>query len=174
MRKKILTLLCFLILLFGLSQEVRAQNGVGQLLKDTAKDVALDPTTYGPAGVTSFGKQKDWDSSQIFFQNGYIENNPDFTANGLPYDKPVSYAAGNREVIKLSLPVLELSAVNNVAISISQRTLIRSYPNHKKLIKSIGWIEKIAMASYLSYKYSHNNFRQWQTNNELAQQLNYK
>lgn len=151
-----------------------AQNGVGEFVKGVAKDVVLDPTTYGPFGASWLGKQLDWNSSQVFFEHGFVESNADFTINGLPHDTPISYAAGNRKVILISLPVLQLSLINNASVSAAERLLIRKHPKHRKLIKTIGWVEKIAMASYLSYNYSQPNFRQWQTNKDLARQEGYR
>lgn len=151
-----------------------AQNGIGELIKGVAKDVVLDPTTYGPFGASWLGKQLDWNSSQIFFEHGFVESNADFTVNGLPHDKPISHAAGNRKVILMSLPVLQLSLINNATTSAVERTWIRSYPNKKKLIKTIGWIERVAVASYLVHKYSDQNLRQWQRNKDLARELGYR
>lgn len=175
MRRTALSSLFCLILLTGFGQKTMAQEEqVGQIFKNTAKNVVLDPTTYAPTVLSWFSKKLDWDSSQIFFRNGYVEANPDFTVNGLPYDKPISHSTGNVRIIKISLPVLSLSVLNNFAISMPERILIRRHPSHKKLIKSISWIDKIAMASYFSYKYSQPNFSQWQTNNRMAHKLGLK
>jgi len=167
-------LLCFLSLFIGLPQQANAQNRVGQFLKDTAKDVVLDSTTYGPFGASWLSKQLDWNSSQVLFRNGYVEDNPDFTINGLSHDKPVGYWSGNARIVRVSLPVLQLSLVNNMLTSAIERMLIYHYPEHRKFIKALGWVEKIAVSGYISYKYSHGNFRQWQINKDKARQLGYK
>ena len=174
MKKAVFSSLCCLVFLACLGQEVEAQNKVGQLLKNTAKDVVLDPTTYAPTALSLFGKKLDWDSSQIFFKNGYVESHPAFTISRLPFDTAISHAAGNKKIIEISLPVLRLSVLNNVTVSMSERLLVDRHPNHKKLIKSIGWIEKIAMASYFSYQYSNKNFSQWQLNKRMARELGLK
>ncbi len=172
MEKITATSLC-LFLLIGLGQKAGAQDTVGQLLKDAGKDIILDPTTYIPNGVYFTAKKLDWDSSQVFFRNGYVEENSDYTISGKAKDIPISYSAGNRRIFMKTLPILGSSVLNNAAVSISERILIHYYPNHRKLIKSIGWIEKIASASYYGYKYS-NSFSQWQTNKDLSRQLGLK
>lgn len=173
--KRVLSIsLCFLILLISFPQEIMAQDSFGQFLKDIGKDVVLDPTTYTPAAIYFTTKKLDWDSSQVFFKNGYTEENSDFTISGRANDVPVSQSAGNRRIVIKTLPFLESSLLNNVGVSVSERFLINSYPNHRKLIKSIGWVEKIAIASYFSYHYSTKSFHQWQTNNRMASELGLK
>ena len=174
MRKAVFSSLLCVILLTSFSREALAQNQIGKFIKDTAKEVALDPTTYAPFGTSWLGKQVDWNSSQVFFRNGYVEANPDFTVSRLPNDKPISHSDGNLKLIKISLPVLQLSLINNTAASIVERLLIRQYPNREKLVKIIGWAEKIAVNSYFAYTYSHRNFSQWQTNKIMARELGLK
>ena len=99
--------LCFLILLIILPQETTAQDGVGQLFKDIGKDVVSDPTTYAPSVIFFTAKKLDWDSSQVFFRNGYVEENYDYTISGKAKDTPISYVAGNRRIFINTLPVLE-------------------------------------------------------------------
>ncbi|MBI2068499.1 MAG: hypothetical protein HYT67_00085 [Candidatus Yanofskybacteria bacterium] len=163
-----------LAIILAAPRPVEAQNGVGEFIKGVAKNVVLDPTTYGPFGASWLGKQLDWNSSQVFFEHGFMESNADFTINGLPFDKPKSYAAGNGKVILISLPVLQLSLINNASVSANERLLIRRHPKHRKLIKTLGWVEKIAVNGYIGYKYSHRNFRQWQRNKDLARQNGYR
>lgn len=163
-----------LMILLTVPHNATAQNKVGEFVKGVAKDVALDPTTYGPFGASWLGKKLDWDSSQVFFEHGYVESNERFTVSGLPYDKPISHATGNRKVILISLPVLQLSLINNTISSAMDRLLINEHPEHKKLIKTLGWIQRIAVNGYIGYKYSHQNFRQWQKNKDLAQREGYR
>lgn len=162
------------VILLSLPSQAGAQGGFVKFVGGVAKDVATDPTTYSPFGASWLGKQLDWSSSQVFFEHDYIESNPYFTINGLVQGTPVSYATGNRKVIQISLPVLKLSLVNNVNVSAIEWFLIEKQPKHRKLIKTAGWVEKIAVASYLGYKYSHRNFRQWQKNKDMARQLGYR
>ncbi len=165
---------CCAILLTLTPGGALAQYGPGALLKDTAKDIVLDPTTYAPTGVSYTAHRLDWESSQIFFQRGHLEDNADFTISGLSHDTPISHTAGNGKILRLMLPILEMSVLNNTAVSVSERTLTHFYPNHRKLISVIGWAEKIAMAGYLSYKYSYSNFHQWQLNKQYATELGYQ
>lgn len=142
-------------------------------LLDVVKKVTLDPTTYAPAIVSWKATRLDWQSSQVFFQHGWFEHNPGFTVGGRGNDIPVSEAAGNRQIFRDSLEVLQVSLVNNVSERVIERLLMPRYPNHRKLLRTIGWIERSAMASYWSYRLSAGHLRQWQKNERLAQQLGY-
>lgn len=140
---------------------------------DVLKRVILDPTTYAPAIVAWEATRLDWQSSQIFFRNGLFEHNPRFTVSGRGDDTAIGYAAGNRQIFTDSIANLQLSLVNNVSERAMERLLIPRYPNHRKLLRTIGWIERSAMASYWSYRLSAGHFRQWQENERRAQQLGY-
>ncbi len=163
-----------LAILLIVPQNAIAQNKSTKFVIGIVKDVATDPTTYAPFGVSWLGKQLDWNSSQVLFQNGYVEKNSDFTVNGLPRDKPLSYGAGNRKLVLISLPVLQLSIINNAGTSVVERILINQYPERRKLIKTLGWVEKIALNGYIGYKYSSPNFRQWQINKDLARREGFR
>lgn len=140
---------------------------------DVVKKVALDPTTYAPAIVAWTATQLDWQSSQVFFRNGWFEHNSRFTVSGRHDDIAIGYAAGNRQILTDALAVLQVSMVNNVSERVIERMLMRRYPNHRKLLRTIGWIERSAMASYWSYKLSAGHLRQWQKNERLVRQLGY-
>jgi hypothetical protein len=140
---------------------------------DVVKKVVFDPTTYAPAIVAWEATRLDWRSSQIFFQNGSLEHNPRFTASGLRDDTALGYAAGNRRIFMDSIATLQLSVVHNVSERVMERLLIPRYPNHPRLLRTIGWIERNAMASLWSYQLSARHFRQWQENERRAQQLGY-
>src|ERR1700681_3755202 len=58
---------------------------------DVVKGVALDPTTYAPALIGYHATMKDWNTSQPFFQNGFVEHNQRFTVTGRPDDTALSY-----------------------------------------------------------------------------------
>jgi len=140
---------------------------------DVVKKVILDPTTYVPAIVAWEATRLDWRSSQIFFRNGFLEHNPRFTVNGRGDDVAMSYAAGNRQIFTDAMANLEVSLAHNVADRVIERVLLRGRPNHPKLVRTIGWIERSAVASYFSYRQSAGHFRQWQENRRRAQQLGY-
>ena len=141
---------------------------------DVVKNVILDPTTYVPAIVAWKATRLDWQSSQVFFQRGWLERNPRFTVSGRADDVAIGYAAGNRQIFADAIAVLQLSMVNNVSERVIERLLMPRYPNHRKLIRTIGWIERSAMASFWSYRLSAGHFRQWQKNEQLAQQLGFR
>ena len=137
-------------------------------LGEVFKNVFLDPTTYVPAPIVYSAYRTDWDSSQVFFQHGWVEWNPRFTVSGKPYDKPVSYAEGNRRVFKDALMVFGTSVVNNFVEETVEHKLLNKYPGHRKLIHILGWTERIGAASCLTYWQSHQHFRQAHENREQA------
>lgn len=141
---------------------------------DVVTRAILDPTTYAPAIVAWAATDLDWRSSQIFFENGFFEHNARFTISGLSDDTPIGYAAGNRRIFTDAIANLRLSAVNNVADQVIERLLLRRHPTHRTLIRTIGWIERSVMASYLSHRLSARHFRQWRENHRRARELGYK
>jgi hypothetical protein len=148
-----------------------AQEPHSSFVADVAKHVVLDPTTYVPAILAYDSTMRDWNSSQPFFRNGFVEHNPQFTASGLPNDTPLGYDAGRKLIVSDLFANLELSVANNVVDSVFERALIDKYPNHRKLVRAVGWIEKSAFASLVSYQLSASHYRQWQQNERMALQL---
>ena len=143
----------------------------GALLWEAARRVALDPTTYAPAIVVYTSQRLDWGSSQPLFDIGFLERNPRFTTSGLPFDSPVSYAEGKRTIARDSAALFGRSVANNAACAIVERVLIRRMPKHRKLIRTIGWIERVSLAAYWSHRLSVRHFEQWRANERLARQL---
>ena len=138
---------------------------------DVTRRTLLDPTTYAPA-VLSYGATRlDWDSSQIFFQHGFVEQNRRFTVSGFSYDVPIGYAAGNRQILIDSLGILQMSVINNVTTNVLENILIKRYPHRRKLLRTLGWVERIGFASYWSYRLSADHFRKWRENERSAKQL---
>jgi hypothetical protein len=140
-------------------------------LLDVAKRVIFDPTTYAPAILGYDATRRDWRSSQPFFQNGFIERNPRFTISGRANDLAVSYGEGNRRIFADAMANLEMSLMNNATDALFERMLAERYPDHRKLIRTLGWIEKSAFASYMSYRLSAAHYRQWQQNVQMSRQL---
>ena len=70
--------------------------------------------------------------------------------------------------------MLKVSAINNVSARLTERLLLSRYPQHRKMIGAVGWIERSAMASYWSYRISAGHLRQWQENDRRALELGYK
>ncbi len=138
---------------------------------DAVREVAADPTTYAPAVLNYTAMRLDWASSQPFFRNGYVEDNPRFTRTGLTHDVPISYGAGNRRILNDALLVVPTSLANNAAIRITERMLTDRFPSQRTLIRTLSWIERVSVASYLSYRLSAAHFRQWRANVRRADQL---
>ena len=138
------------------------------------KDVLLDPTTYVPALVSWKATRLDWDSSQVFFRNGSFEQNPHFTLSGIGGTPALAYSEGNRQILMDAIANLQMSAINNVSIRLVERLLIPRHPTHRKLIRTIGWVERSALASYLTYEMSAGHFRQWQQNDRQAREFGYR
>jgi hypothetical protein len=61
--------------------------------------------------------------------------------------------------------------VNNVSERVLERLLMRRYPSHRRLLRTIGWIERSALASYWSYRLSAAHFRQWHENERQPRTL---
>jgi hypothetical protein len=141
---------------------------------DVTKAVVFDPTTYAPAALSYSSMKMDWDSSQVLFRNGWLEQNHRFTLSGRPNDQPVSLADGNRKIRNMALLHLQESVINNAAANIFERVLAEKYPQHRKLFKVLSWVERIAFASYVSYMASANHFKQTDINRQLAIQYGYR
>ncbi|OFW18837.1 MAG: hypothetical protein A3H97_14300 [Acidobacteria bacterium RIFCSPLOWO2_02_FULL_65_29] len=141
---------------------------------DVVKKVILDPTTYVPALLGWETTRLDWRSSRIFFQNGWFEHNARFTISGRSDDTAIGHAAGNRQILTDSLVILQLSLLHNTSERVIERLLTSRYPNHRKLLRAIGWIERSAVASYWTHRVSAGHFRQWRDNERLARQLGYR
>jgi hypothetical protein len=48
--------------------------------------------------------------------------------------------------------------------------LTQKYPEHRKLFKTLSWVERISFSAYVGYRASAAHFRQVQRNQQLAQQ----
>jgi hypothetical protein len=140
---------------------------------EITKRTLLDPTTYTPAALSYGATRLDWDSSQIFFQHGFVEQNRRFTVSGFSYDIPISHAAGNRQILIDSLGILQMSVINNVTTNVLENILIKRYPHHRKLLRTLGWVERIGFASYWSYRLSADHFRKWRDNDRMARRLGF-
>jgi len=151
----------------------RAQEP-GAFVSAVLKGVALDPTTYAPTVVAWGATRLDWQSSQTFFQHGWAEQNPRFTVSGFTGDTPISYGQGNHQIMMDGFVNLRFSAVHNLSERAVERLLVSKYPDHRTLLRVIGWIERTAMASYWTYRRSAVHFRQWTTNGREAERLGYK
>jgi hypothetical protein len=166
------TILClgFAVLAHALAPDVSAQEREPSVLTDVVKRVSFDPTTYTPAVIAYYATIRDWRTSQPFFDRGANEMNARFTISGLPNDRPVSYAEGNRRVRRDAFLNLGLSVTSNVAEQLIERWLIERYPHHRTLVRTLGWVERISLSSYLSYQLSIQHIRQAQTNEQQALQ----
>src|SRR5438128_10355120 len=66
---------------------------------DVTKSVIFDPTTYAPSILGYDATMRDWNSSQPFFQRGFVERNSRFTISGLSDDVAVPYEVGKRRIL---------------------------------------------------------------------------
>jgi len=138
------------------------------------RQVIFDPTTYAPAIIAYQSTKLDWDTSQVFFRHGYVEGNPRFTVTGNPNDTPLPYGRGDRKILTDSLQIMGVSMTNNFFERTFEQMMIERFPNHPRLVKTLGWIERSAFASYWSYRMSANHFRQWKANERMANDLGLK
>jgi hypothetical protein len=140
-------------------------------LTNAIKQTLLDPTTYVPGILSYDATMRDWKTSQPFFQHGFVEQNSRFTVSGLPGDTAIDYGAGRHLIIRDALGTVALTAVQNLATRLVEDSLANRYPEHRKLLRGLGWAERIAVASFLSYQLSAAHYRQAAQNQELASQL---
>jgi hypothetical protein len=138
---------------------------------DVARAVLIDPTTYVPAVISREAMLQDWKSSQVFFAHGWLEGNQGFTVTGQANDVPVSYDEGKRRIGRESLVILGKSALNNLAVGVGERLLTAKYPERRKLIRTVSWIERIAYASVTTYMNTAGHVRQARANARLARDL---
>ena len=150
-----------------------AQESPKSIVLDVVRQVGLDPTTYAPALIAFEGMSQDWKTSQVLFEHGWLESNPRFTISGRAHDIPVPLDIGRQQIREQALTVLQYSIVNNVAAAVSGRLLIARYPSHRKLVRTLSWVERIAFASIVAYRSSAGHFRQARNNRLLAQQYGY-
>jgi len=149
----------------------RAQESIPSTFGHALKFTVLDPTTYAAPALYYDATLRDWNTSQLFFRNGFVERNPRFTLSGLPGDTPLSYGAGRVQIAKDAFAVLGVSAVHNFSSQLLQQSLQARYPEHRKLIAVLGWTERIGVASLMSYRIAGPHYTQWRRNQELAAQL---
>ena len=160
-------IVCLFVIPCGAAAQERAPNPFGHAFKATV----LDPTTYTPGILVYDSTMRDWNSSQPFFRNGFVERNARFTRSGRANDFAISYEAGRNQILKDSLSVLGVSAVHNFTTQLFEQALRERFPEHRKLVTVIGWIERSAVASVLSYQLSAPHYRQWRHNQELITKL---
>ena len=153
---------------------IAQDRGERSFVADVLSRVVLDPTTYAPAALAYDATMRDWRTSQPFFQHGFYESNARFTVSGLPNDVAVSYGAGQRIIRADALVSLRRSAVNNLAEQIFERVLVNKYPNHRKLVRAVGWAQRISFASFKAYRLSATHYRQAGQNERLARQLGFE
>lgn len=171
-RFELLGLVCGIVIAFVPSL-ARAQDKPRPFVWDIARSVLIDPTTYAPAVLSYEAQRLDWKTSQVFLDRGWVEQNPRFTVSGRPNDVAVSYEAGNQKIRREALVRLQQSITNNLAIGIGERVLIARYPEHRKLFRVLSWVERISVASYMSYLASAEHFRQASKNRQLARANGY-
>jgi hypothetical protein len=159
------------LLLFSAVGAIAQDRGERPFIADVITRVVLDPTTYAPAALAYDATMRDWRTSQPFFHRGFYESNARFTISGLPNDVAISYGAGQRIIRADALVSLRRSAVNNLAEQIIERVLVNKYPNHRKLVRAVGWAQRISFASFKAYKLSSPHYRQAGQNERLARQL---
>jgi hypothetical protein len=152
------------------AQESDGGSAVGSIFKR----VVFDPTTYAPAVIAYDGTMRDWNTSQPFFRHGFNEHNERFTLSGLPNDRPLSYEAGQRRILNDAFVTLEMSLINNVSSQIFERVLIDRFPERRKLVRTLGWIERSALASFMAYHLSAQHYQQAAANQAYAQQMGFK
>jgi hypothetical protein len=147
---------------------IAQESGRPNVAVDLAKAVLLDPTTYTPATLSYTSQRMDWKTSQVLFNAGWLEHNARFTMSGRPDSTPISFEDGNRQIRRDALAHLQESMVNNLSTQIFERVLAEKHPDHRKLLKALGWMERISFSSYVGYMASVDHFKQVQRNQDMA------
>ena len=143
------------------------EGGQRSVLGEAFTRVLKDPTTYALPPIVYTAHRLDWDSSQKLFAHGYLEANPKFTLTGRVDDIPISHAAGKRRILRYSTSMIGRSALNNGICAIVERRLIEKSPHRRKLIRTLGWIERGFVTAYWSYRLTHNQVHQWRDNERV-------
>src|SRR3954469_22224068 len=107
----------------GLVSAQENGNKSSSAVADVIKGAVFDPTTYAPALISYDATMRDWNTSQPFFRNGYVERNARFTSTGLSNDHPVSYVVGRNQIVKDTLATFGFSVVQNTTSRIVERAL---------------------------------------------------
>jgi hypothetical protein len=148
------------------------EGGQRSVLGEVFTRVLKDPTTYALPPIVYSAHRLDWDSSQKLFAHGYLEANPKFTLTGRVDDVPISHAAGKRRILRYSAGTIGRSILNNGICALVERRLIDRAPHRRKLIRTLGWIERGFATAYWSYRLTHNQVGQWQDNERVLAGLN--
>ncbi len=143
------------------------EGGQRPLLAEVFTRVLKDPTTYALPPIVYTAHRLDWDSSQKLFAHGYLEANPKFTLTGRINDVPISHAAGKRRILRYSAATIGRSMLNNGICALVERRLIDRAPHRRKLIRTLGWIERGFATAYWSYRLTHNQIGQWADNERV-------
>jgi hypothetical protein len=152
---------------FAQEEKERSSSAIA----DVIKGVVFDPTTYAPAAISYDATMRDWNTSQVFFRNGYFEGNSRFTMSGRSVDMPISYGSGHQIIVKDTLTTLGVSAAQNLTSRIVERSLLSRYPEHPRLIKTIGWVQRIALSAVMTYRLSAPHYQQAAINAQRAREL---
>jgi hypothetical protein len=169
--RQLRSLAACIILSLAIVPTVCAQESTPSIFGHAIKLTFLDPTTYPASALYYDATMRDWNSSQPFFRNGFVERNPRFTATGVSGDTAVGYDAGRQQIIKDTFEILGVSAVHNLSTHLLDEALKQRYPEHRKLITFVGWAERIGASSWMSYQVSASHYRQWKRNEQLSAQL---
>lgn len=151
-----------MVLCFSWVTPIYAQDKLS--LGHLAKEVVADKTTYVFAGAYWTATQGDWVSSQIWFRNGYVESNPDFTINGKPHDLPIGFGAGNRKIALFTAKIIGNTMLTNAGVRVGEYLLNKRYPGHKRLVAALGWTSRIGYGLILTKNNTFPHIVQWQKN----------
>jgi hypothetical protein len=163
---------CFIVCtLFFVPCEAFAQERDPSHFGHAIKATVLDPTTYVPGILVYDSMIRDWDTSQPFFRNGFIEQNARYTRSGRPNDLAISYEDGRRRILMDSLAVVGVSAVHNVSTQLFEQAMRERYPEHRKLVTVLWFLERSAVASLMAYQWSGPHYRQWRKNQQQIAEL---
>ena len=73
-----------------------------------------------------------------------------------------------------ALADLRSSVLNNLTSRVVERVLMTRYPSQRKLIRTLGWVERISFCAAWRYSQSSRHFEQWRNNVQVARELGYR
>src|SRR5437762_2792588 len=117
---------------------------------DVVKGVVFDPTTYAPALIGYHATLRDWNTSQPFFKNGFVEHNERFTVTGRPDDTALNYIVGRNQIFKDAVMTVGVTAAQNATSRIVERALLQLYPEHRKVVQTVGWLQRMNVVWLMS------------------------
>ena len=138
----------------------------------SVKGVIFDPTTYASSCYRLLCDDERLEHVSTVLSEWLSEHNARFTVTGRPDDRAINYVAGRAQILKdAAAAAWAWRGSRNATSRVVEHALLSRYPDHRKVVTTIGWIQRISVASLMSYRLSADHFRQADTNTQRAVEL---